>query len=147
MKSISPEKKNSRYESDEFTEEGIENEGTQKETQRSTHSIEDISEEDRELLYRFDLTDFLLSQNLPFSLAGKLCGLFRYLAKTYSHTELISFSFNEKLVGTIAPGCKSYCIKNDYLKLLNDSPFSISLKSEYMTINGRFLIKNFKTSL
>jgi len=105
-----------------------------------------IADENLEMHFRFEVTDFLLSNNLPFSLANKLSPFLRKLATNHTSAELSMFTINDKNVSKIAHECIGKTLKLKYQQNLAMTPYSISLDAgtaanncEYVGINIRFL--------
>jgi hypothetical protein len=96
--------------------------------------------------YRFEFTNFIIQNNLPFNLTDKLNKFINDVAHKYTRTELSSFKIDRKCISEIAGNFISPYFQEIYLNILKKTPFSLSLDEgslkgniEYLAINARYL--------
>lgn len=120
---------------------------TAQEEGKTAENTREVSEDLGLNYFRFQITSFLINNNLPFSLTENLIELIRDLLKTHSAKALSEFPINRKHVSNIVT---YYCVgphfKDKHLNLLAKIPYSISLDEgktkdnlQYLAINARFL--------
>ena len=141
----------------------------QGEMEKDTSSAEEIQENDEEfknedigkkqknrnkplpknnelLNFRFQVAEFLINNNLSFNLAENFAFFLRKLLGEYSVNSLQSFTVNRNHISEIAKFGISPSLKEEYLKILETTPYSVSLdesgskgNTQYLAISARFL--------
>ena len=141
----------------------------QGEMEKDTSSAEEIQENDEEfknedigkkqknrnkplpknnelLNFRFQVTEFLINNNLSFNLTENFAFFLRKLLGEYSVNSLQSFTVNRNHISEIAKFGISPSLKEEYLKILETTPYSVSLdesgskgNTQYLAISARFL--------
>ena len=98
-----------------------------------------------ELVYRLKVTELILENNLPFSLADKLQAFIKDVSGLFSFDILKTFAVDRKNVTTLANTCILPHVRDRYFKILQSAPFFISLDSgtakgnvEYLAVNVCF---------
>lgn len=93
----------------------------------------------------FDIASFIIQNNLPFSIAEKLCSFISQLAMDFPPEDLCSIEVNRKQISKLASKTIGPEIQSKYLKILEDSPYSISIDEgslkgtiEYLAISATF---------
>jgi hypothetical protein len=96
--------------------------------------------------FRFEISNFIVQNNLPFSLCERLASFIQSLVHTHSNSTLLSFTANRKHVTGYISDAIAPLLKEKYFKILETSPFSISIDEgcakgnvQYLAVNARFL--------
>jgi len=94
---------------------------------------------------RFEMTNFLLQNNLPYSLADRLSSFVKKLVTQHTEKDLLEYSVNRNHVSRIASDFIGPSLQKDYLSKLEASAFSISVdegcikgNTEYIAISATF---------
>lgn len=105
--------------------------------------------QNNQIYFRFQVTNFILQNNLPFKFADEFAKFLTLLFKTHDFESLSKFNLNKKHITKIANQCIGPHVQNSYLKKLEDTFFSISLdegsiqgRIEYLMITARFFETN-----
>jgi len=100
---------------------------------------------DGEVEFKFYVTDFLLSSNLPYSLVSRLAIFIKKLVMFFSFRELIDFNIGEGDVRRIKLTIRKF-IKTQNFAYITNTPYSLSIDAgtaannrEYLGIYARFL--------
>ena len=95
--------------------------------------------------FRFQITNFIIQNNLPFSISDKISKFIKLLIDTHTPISLSNFTVNPKHVNRIISKCFGPSIKESYLSKLKETFFSISLDEgsikgnvEYLAVSARF---------
>jgi len=96
--------------------------------------------------FRFEVTSFLIQNNLPFDLSDKLSAFISTLVQKFTSDELSIFTVDRNHISDIAGSCLGPFFQQSYLNLLKNTPFSLSLdegsikgNTEYLAVNARYL--------
>jgi len=99
--------------------------------------------------FQFQITNFLIKNNLPFNLSENLSKLINHLTQNYNVNELSTFNIDRKCVSEIASNFWGPYFQENYLTILKDTPFSLALdegslkgNTEYLAISARYLESN-----
>jgi len=102
-----------------------------------------------QLQFRFQMTNFLIKNNLPFNLSENLSKFINSLNQNYTSNELSSFRIDRNNISDIASNFLGPYFQENYLNILNHTPFSLALdegslkgNTEYLAISARYLENN-----
>jgi len=95
--------------------------------------------------YRFEITNFIIKNNLPFSFAEKFGPFLQKLLQEFTLDSLLQFSVRTKHITKIASQCIASTIQEKYLQTLKHTFFSLAIDessmkgtTEYLNISARF---------
>jgi len=98
-----------------------------------------------ETLLKFEMTRFLITHNLPFLLAKDLADFIKKVGNKFNKTTIEETAIYNKQITHIAKNCLANTLQEKYLKLLEKSPFSISIDEgqdksgkAFLAISARF---------
>jgi len=90
-------------------------------------------------LFRFQFANFLIENNLPFSLSSRLGAFINNLAQNYDLRQLSSFSVDRKCISEIATNFLGPYFQEKYLEILKYTPFSLALDEGSLKDNTQYL--------
>jgi len=104
-----------------------------------------ILKQNNQTYFRFEVTNFIIQNNLPFNFADKFAKFLKQLLQTHTVDALQNFSVNTKHITRIASQCIGPSLQEKYLKMLSQTFFSLSLDEgsvkgsiEYLNVSARF---------
>jgi len=83
--------------------------------------------QNNQIYFRFQVTNFILQNNLPFKFADEFAKFLTLLFKTHDFESLSKFNLNKKHITKIASQCIGPHVQNSYLKKLEDTFFQSHL--------------------
>ena len=110
---------------------------------------QNLTKNNNQITFRFEVTNFIIQNNLPFNFAENFSAFLKKLLQDYTPDALLQFSIKNKHVTNIASKCIASSIQERYLKTLKSTFFSLALDEgsmkgtiEYLNISARFFDKD-----
>jgi len=102
-----------------------------------------------EVLVKFELTKFIISNRLPFSICNDFLKFIKKLLTDYDHQTLLQASISRKIVTEITKKCIGKTLQETILEDLQQSPFSLMIDKgsdsygcAFLTVCAKYLQKD-----
>jgi len=85
-----------------------------------------LTKEKNEIMFRIEIVNFIIQTNLPFRIAASQTNFTKHITYAHKTTDILKFKSNDSHPRIVAK-CLSQDIKQGYLKLMEETPYSISI--------------------